>query len=103
MTACSPAGLPVRRRTVVRRRSRSVRRRALAEIPHWCDRVAAAGWRGPGHDPGAGLLKSPAAGLFDRMVPTTQRSEVALAGAAAEVVRHRVVLVALGRGAQAAG
>src|SRR6516225_8944638 len=63
----------------------------------------AAGWSSPGHDPGAWLLKGPAAGLFDRMVPATQRSQIALAGAATEVVGHRVVLVTSGGGAQAAG
>ena len=49
------------------------------------------------------MFEGPSWGLFDLVVVTAERGEVAQAGLAAVVVGKRVVVIALGRGPAAGG
>jgi hypothetical protein len=49
------------------------------------------------------LLEVPALSLLGRVVPSAERGQITLAGPAALVVGHGVVVIAAARGAAAAG
>src|ERR1700684_348236 len=65
--------------------------------------VGAAAAGGEGHDAGLGLGEGPAGGLLGFVVVAAAGADVAFTGSAAAVVGARVVEVALGGGAAAAG
>ena len=65
-------------------------------IPGWLHPVTAAVRERPYQNAGLRLVELPALSLFCPVMAATQAGQVAFAGAAALVVRDRVVLVALG-------
>jgi serine phosphatase RsbU (regulator of sigma subunit) len=67
----------------------------LSRVPGGTGAVPPPGGRDPGEPPRNWLSQRPPGSLFRAMVPPAQRPEIAPAGPATPVIRHRMILVAL--------